>query len=207
MIGSGDRRRREAIAASPCKSQVEFCDPAAWREGRCHTILSTPDDVLRIVRDEATEMIDRRFTDLPGLWQHFSIPPRALDDHSFTDGAGFDGSSIRGFHEIQESDMLVVPDPTTAFHDPFAEAPTLALICNVVDPLTGQAYNRDPRLIARKAEHYLHFSGVDDLAYFGPELEHFVFNEVHYDQGVNYGYYNRRLRGELPYEFLLYYDV
>ncbi len=100
---------------------------------------TTPDDVLKIVKDEAIEMIDLRFTDIPGLWQHFSVPPRALDADSFEDGVGFDGSSIRGFQEIQESDMLVNPDPTTAFRDPFSEAPTLVLICDISDPVTGQS--------------------------------------------------------------------
>ena len=149
----------------------------------------TPEDVLKVIKDDKIEMIDLRFTDLPGLWQHFSVPPRALDANSFSDGVGFDGSSIRGFQEIQESDMLVLPDPTTAFVDAFAEAPTLVLICGISDPVTGQPYNRDPRYIAQKAEAYLKSTGTGDAAYFGPELEHFVFNEVHYDQGTNYGYY------------------
>src|SRR6516162_214044 len=149
----------------------------------------TPNDVIKVIKNDKIEMIDLRFTDLPGLWQHFSVPPRALDANSFSDGVGFDGSSIRGFQEIQESDMLVVPDPTTAFVDVFAEAPTLVLICSILDPITGQPYNRDPRYIAQKAEAYLRSTGTGDAAYFGPELEHFVFNEVHYDQGTNYGYY------------------
>ena len=151
--------------------------------------LKTPEDVLKIVRDEAIEMIDLRFTDLPGLWQHFSIPPRALDAGCFTDGVGFDGSSIRGFQEIQESDMLVVPDPATAFLDPFAEVPTLDLICNIRDPVTGESYSRDARFVAQKAETYLAGTGIGDTSYFGPELEHFVFNGVRYDQGTNYGFY------------------
>src|SRR6516164_5400615 len=149
----------------------------------------TPDDVLQIIRDDKVEMIDLRFTDLPGLWQHFSVPPSALELDSFTDGIGFDGSSIRGFQEIQESDMLTVPDPTTAFLDPFTEAPTLVLICNIVDPVTAQPYSRDARHIAQKAESFLKSTRVGDTAYFGPELEHFVFNSVRYDQGTNYGYY------------------
>ncbi|HKH81215.1 MAG TPA: glutamine synthetase beta-grasp domain-containing protein, partial [Methylovirgula sp.] len=148
-----------------------------------------PDDVLKVIKDDKIEMVDLRFTDIPGLWQHFSVPPRALDADSFTEGVGFDGSSIRGFQEIQESDMLVVPDPTTAFADPFSEAPTLVITCNISDPVTGQPYSRDPRYIAQKAETYLRSTGIGDTAYFGPELEHFVFNEVHYDQGTNYGYY------------------
>jgi glutamine synthetase len=149
----------------------------------------TAGDVLKIIKDDKIAMVDLRFTDLPGLWQHFSVPPRALDEDSFSDGVGFDGSSIRGFQEIQESDMLVVPDPTTAFQDPFAEAPTLVLICTIRDPITGQPYSRDSRYIAQKAETYLKGTRIGDRAYFGPELEHFVFNEVHYDQGTNYGYY------------------
>jgi glutamine synthetase len=149
----------------------------------------SPEDVLKAIKDDKIEMIDLRFADLPGLWQHFSVPPRALDLDSLEEGIGFDGSSIRGFQEIQESDMLVIPDPTTAFLDPFAEAPTLVLICNIRDPVTGQSYSRDVRYIAQKAENYLRGSGIGDASYFGPELEHFVFNEVRYDQGTNYGYY------------------
>ena len=149
----------------------------------------TPNDVLKVIKDDKIEMVDLRFTDLPGLWQHFSVPPHALDGDSFAAGVGFDGSSIRGFQEIQESDMLVAPDPTTAFLDPFTEAPTLVLICSISDPITGEAYSRDPRYVAQKAEAYLKSTRIGDTAYFGPELEHFVFNEVHYDQGTNYGYY------------------
>ena len=147
------------------------------------------DDVLKVIKEDKIEMIDLRFTDLPGLWQHFSLPPRALGADSFSDGVGFDGSSIRGFQEIQESDMLVMPDPTTAFLDPFAEVPTLVLICGISDPISGQSYSRDPRYVAQKAEGFLRSTRLGDAAYFGPELEHFVFNEVHYDQGTNYGYY------------------
>jgi glutamine synthetase len=151
---------------------------------------ANPDDVLRTIKDDRIEMIDLRFVDLPGLWQHFSVPPRAIGPDSFTAGVGFDGSSIRGFQEIQESDMLVVPDPTTAFLDPFTEAPTLVLICNILDPTSAQPYSRDPRYIAQKAETYLRATSIGDTAYIGPELEYFVFNEVHYDQGTNYGYYD-----------------
>jgi len=149
----------------------------------------TPEDVLKIVKDDRVEMIDLRFADLPGLWQHFSVPPSALEPDSFAEGVGFDGSSIRGFQEIQESDMLVIPDPGTAFLDPFTEAPTLVLICNIRDPVSGQPYSRDVRYIAQKAETYLRSTGIGDTAYMGPELEHFVFNGVRYDQGTNYGYY------------------
>src|SRR5712672_496823 len=150
---------------------------------------ATAEDVLKAIKDEKVQMIDLRFTDLPGVWQHFSVPPSAVNANTLDEGIGFDGSSIRGFQEIQESDMLVVPDPTTAFLDPFAEAPTLVLICSISDPITGQAYSRDPRHVAHKAESYLKSTRIGDTAHFGPELEHFVFNEVHYDQGTNYGYY------------------
>ena len=149
----------------------------------------TAEEVLKIIKDDKIEMVDLRFTDIPGLWQHFSVPPSALDLDSLADGVGFDGSSIRGFQEIQESDMLVIPDPTTAFLDPFTEVPTLVLTCNIRDPVSGQSYSRDPRHIAQKAETHLKGTGIGDTAYFGPELEHFVFNQVRYDQGTNYGFY------------------
>src|SRR5262249_30172812 len=134
----------------------------------------TADDVLKSIRDNNVEMIDLRFTDLPGMWQHFSVPPGAVEADAFAEGIGFDGSSIRGFKQIQESDMLVVPDPTTAFLDPFTQAKTLVLICNIRDPVTGQSYSRDARYIAQKAETYLKGTGKADTAYFGPEAEFFV---------------------------------
>ena len=148
-----------------------------------------PESLLKTIKDNKVEMIDLRFTDIPGLWQHFSVPPRALDRDAIDDGVGFDGSSIRGFQEIQESDMLVVPDPATAFLDPFSEVPTLVVICTIRDPVTGESYSRDARHIAQKAEAFLKGTGVGDTAYFGPELEHFVFDGVRYDQGTNYGFY------------------
>jgi glutamine synthetase len=149
----------------------------------------SPEGLLTTIKDNKVEMIDLRFTDIPGLWQHFSVPPSAFDHDAIVDGVGFDGSSIRGFQEIQESDMLVVPDPTTAFLDPFSEVPTLVVICTIRDPVTGESYSRDARHIAQKAEAYLKGTGVGDTAYFGPELEHFVFDGVRYDQGTNYGFY------------------
>src|SRR4029434_636137 len=119
--------------------------------------------------DEEVQILDLRCADWPGVWQHFSVPPGAASIDALSEGIGFDGSSIRGFQEIQESDMLVVPDPTTAFLDPFTTAPTLVLICNVRDPVTGQTYTRDPRYVAQKAEAYLKSTGVGEAAYFGPE--------------------------------------
>ena len=107
---------------------------------------ATAEDVLKTIKDEKVQMIDLRFTDLPGVWQHFSVPPSAVNIDALEEGIGFDGSSIRGFQEIQESDMLVVPDPTTAFLDPFAPATTLVLTCNIRDPMTGQSYSRDASL-------------------------------------------------------------
>jgi glutamine synthetase len=150
---------------------------------------TTAEDVLKLIEDEDVEMIDVRFTDLPGVWQHFSVPPGAVDADALIEGIGFDGSSIRGFQEIQESDMLVVADPTTAFLDPFNRAKTLVLICNIKDPITGQPYSRDARYIAQKAEAYLKRSGIADIAYFGPEAEFFVFNDVRYGQGINYSFH------------------
>src|SRR6478609_3531641 len=134
----------------------------------------TAEDVLKAIKDEKVQMIDLRFTDLPGVWQHFSVPPSAVSIDALNEGIGFDGSSIRGFQEIQESDMLVAPDPTTAFVDPFTPATTLVLICNIRDPVTGQSYSRDARYVAQKAEAHLKRIGVADTVYFGPEAEFFV---------------------------------
>jgi len=149
----------------------------------------TAEDVLKSFKDKDVRMVDLRFADLPGTWQHFSVPPGALDADALNEGVGFDGSSIRGFKEIQESDMLVVPDPTTAFLDPFMPETTLVLICNIRDPVTGQSYSRDPRHIAQKAENHLISTNVADAAYFGPEAEFFVFDDVRYGQGINYSFH------------------
>ncbi|MGI9402930.1 MAG: type I glutamate--ammonia ligase [Hyphomicrobium sp.] len=149
----------------------------------------TIDDVLKAIKDKNVRMIDVRFADLPGIWQHFAVPPSAIDAGTLTDGIGFDGSSIRGFQEIQESDMLVVPDPASAFLDPFTQETTLVLICNIRDPITGQGYTRDARFIAQKAETYLKATGAADIAYFGPEAEFFVFDDVRYGQGINYAFH------------------
>ena len=155
----------------------------------------TTTDVLESIKDKDVQMIDLRFTDLPGSWQHFSVPPSAVDAATLEKGIGFDGSSIRGFQEIQESDMLVVPDPATAFLDPFQTAQTLVLICNIRDPVTGQPYSRDPRYIAQKAEIYLKSTGLADTAHFGPEAEFFVFDGVRYAQGVNYSCHEIEFEG------------
>ncbi len=139
-------------------------------------------DVLSLVKDRGVRIIDLRFADLPGLMQHFSVPPSELTEASFEGGFGFDGSSIRGFQEIQESDMLLFPDPTTAIIDPFAKHPTLVLNCFVGDPVTGEPYTRDPRHIARKAEAYLKGTGIAEVSYWGPEAEFYIFDSVRFDQ-------------------------
>jgi len=148
-----------------------------------------PRELLQFVSDEGIKMIDMRFVDLPGLWQHFSISANEMEEEMFEEGLGFDGSSIRGFQEIQESDMILIPDASTAFKDPFTAVPTLNIICNVKDPVTLQSYTRDPRHIAQKAENYLKSTGIGDTAYFGPEPEFFVLDDIRFDQSYNYGYY------------------
>ena len=149
----------------------------------------TPADVLNMAQENDAKFLDLRFTDLPGLWQHVSYPIHMLDESSFEDGFGFDGSSIRGWQAISESDMLIVPDPDTAMMDPFTDIPTLVMIANIVDPITKQHYDRDPRWIAHKAENYLIYSGLGDKAFFGAEAEFFIFDNIHFDQTPNCGFY------------------
>ncbi|MBN1671804.1 MAG: type I glutamate--ammonia ligase [Kiritimatiellae bacterium] len=147
-------------------------------------------DVIQFIRKEAIEVVDLRFMDFPGLWQHFSVPAREVDEDTFEKGLGFDGSSIRGWQAINESDMLVKPAPDTAFVDPFFAAKTLVLVCNICDPVTGEDYTRDPRNIARKAENYLRSTGLADTAYVGPEAEFFIFDDVRFNQNEHEGYYH-----------------
>ena len=129
----------------------------------------TPREVLALCREKEVKAVDLRFMDFPGLWQHFTIPAAKLDEDTFEEGLGFDGSSIRGWQAINESDMLVMPQPDTAFLDPFTTIPTLAMICNIQDPITREDYSRDPRNVARKAVNYMKTTGIADTAYFGPE--------------------------------------
>src|SRR5262249_35797171 len=150
----------------------------------------TPSDVLKLAKEKGAAIVDLRFIDMPGLWQHFSIPVAELSEDLFSEGIGFDGSSIRGFQAINESDMLLFPDPATAQMDPFTSVPTLVLICDVKDPVTGAAYRRDPRYIAKQAEAYVKSSGIADAVYIGPELEFSIFVDVRFDQGYNYGFYH-----------------
>jgi len=144
---------------------------------------------LALAKERGIKIVDLKFVDLPGQWQHFSIPVSGFDAGLFSDGIGFDGSSIRGFQKIHESDMLLFPDPATAFVDPVLKVPTLSIICDVADPLTRTRYPRDPRFVAKKAEQYLIDTGVADLSYWGPELEFYIFNSIRFDQGPNFGYY------------------
>jgi glutamine synthetase len=149
----------------------------------------TPSEVLKLATDSGAEVVDLRFCDLPGLMQHFSMPMHELSEEGFDEGYGFDGSSIRGFQEIQESDMLLVPDPNTAVLDPFREHVTLNINCFVRDPVTGESYTRDPRYVANKAEEYVKSTGLADTSYFGPEAEFYMFDSVRFDQNQYSGYY------------------
>src|SRR5947207_2667720 len=146
-------------------------------------------DVLAMADKLGVAMVDRKVTDVPGTWQHMTLSISGLDEDAFSDGLGFDGSSIRGFQEIAESDMLLLPDPVTAKIDPFYSERTLSLICNVIDPITREAYSRDPRYVAQKAERHLRESGIADTAYFGPEAEFYAFDHVSFDQRAHTAYY------------------
>jgi glutamine synthetase len=150
----------------------------------------TSKEVLELAKKNKVEIVDLKFIDMPGLWQHFSIPAAELSEDLFENGIGFDGSSIRGFQAINESDMLLFPDPDTAIIDPFTEHVTLSMICNVRDPLTGEPYSRDPRYIAQKAEKHLKSTGLADTSYWGPEIEFFIFDSIRFGQGPNEGYYH-----------------
>ena len=142
-----------------------------------------------LIRSAELVMVDLKFVDLPGTWQHFSIPAEQFTDELFSEGIGFDGSSIRGFQHIHESDMLLIADASTAIVDPACTVPTLSLLCNVVDPLTRQPYTRDPRYVAQKAERYLTDSGIGDISYWGPEAEFFIFDSIRFDAGAQFAYH------------------
>jgi len=149
----------------------------------------TPKEVLAWIRQEAVRAVDLRFMDFPGSWKHFTIPSERLDEASFEDGFGFDASSVRGWQQINESDMLVLPVSESAFIDPFRQERTLNMFCNILDPITREDYTRDPRNVARKAEVYMRSTGIADTAFFGPELEFFVFDDVRFDQTRNSAFY------------------
>ncbi|MGO8987439.1 MAG: type I glutamate--ammonia ligase [bacterium] len=154
----------------------------------------SPKDVVKMIKDNGVQIVDLKFIDLPGLWQHFSLPASEISEEDpkesiFDQGIGFDGSSIRGFQKIEESDMLLMPDASTAIIDPVCEVPTLSIICGVSDPVTKQPYSRDPRYVARKAEEYLKSSGIADQSYWGPEMEFFIFDDIRFDQNERCGFY------------------
>jgi glutamine synthetase len=149
----------------------------------------TPKDVMQLIKDKGVKIVDLKFIDLPGIWQHCSFYIDEISEKTITEGLAFDGSSIRGWKAINESDMLMVPDPNSAFIDPFMEGPTLSMTCSIREPRTGQPYSRCPRVIAGKALDYVKNSGVADTIYVGPEAEFFIFDDVRFDQTVNSGYY------------------
>lgn len=149
----------------------------------------TPKEVLDFAKKNKAEMVDFKFVDFPGVWQHFGTPMVEFTEKIFEEGSGFDGSSIRGWQAINDSDMLAVPDPNTAIMDPFTKIPTLSVICNIKDPVRNEPYPKDPRYIAQKAEAYLKSTAIGDVAYFGPEAEFFIFDNIQFDQTTNSGYY------------------
>ncbi|KRH96005.1 type I glutamate--ammonia ligase [Cylindrospermopsis raciborskii CHAB3438] len=152
--------------------------------------MTTPQEVLKMIRDQNIQMIDLKFIDTPGTWQHLTVYHNQIDESSFTSGVPFDGSSIRGWKGIEESDMTMVLDASTAWIDPFMQEPTLSIICSIKEPRTDEWYNRCPRVIAQKAIDYLGTTGIGDTAFFGPEAEFFIFDDVRYDQTANEGYYH-----------------
>ena len=146
--------------------------------------------VFKMIKDHGVKMVDLKFIDLPGIWQHVTVPVHRLEESSFEDGFGFDGSSIRGFKAINESDMLMLPDPKTAFIDPFIDVKTISFICDIVDPLTKEWFSRSARGIAHKAEKYLLSTGIADTAFMGAEAEFFIFDDVRFDTNGNNSYYH-----------------
>jgi glutamine synthetase len=152
--------------------------------------IKTPKDVLELIKKENVEFVDLRFMDFPGLWQHCTYPASEVDEDIFEKGKGFDGSSIRGWQAINESDMLIKPVPESAFIDPFMKRKTLVMICNICDPITGEDYTRDPRHVAQKAVNYIKSLGIADEIFFGPEPEFFVFDDIRFDQNAHEGYYH-----------------
>jgi glutamine synthetase len=151
--------------------------------------LTSPKEVLTYAREHGLKIVDYKFVDLPGTWQHFSSPISELTEDIFSEGVGFDGSSVRGFQQIHESDMLLMPDPSTAIVDPVCSVPTLSIVCDVADPVTHEPYSRDPRYIGRKAEAYLKKTGIADTSFWGPEAEFFIFDSVRYEQNQHSAFY------------------
>src|SRR3954453_10480274 len=153
-------------------------------------MFANSEELLKYINDDGVAMVDVRFCDLPGVMQHFTVPVSSFEQSVFDDGLNFDGAAIRGFQAIHESDMSLFPDPTTAYVDPFRSAKTLVLNFFIHDPITGEAYSRDPRNIARKAQAYLASTGIGDTAYFAPEAEFYVFDDVRFDTSTNQSFYH-----------------
>jgi glutamine synthetase len=184
-------RRRRGIVISPNPITETFMATTARPSAPARSAPSSEvQKVLDLIKAKNIQVVDVKFCDLPGTWQHFSIPAATLDEAMIREGLGFDGSSIRGFQAINESDMLLLPDVSTAFVDPVLSVPTLSLSCDIYDPLTLEPYTRDPRFIAFKAEEYLKTTGIATTSYWGPEAEFFIFNSVRFDQTANEGYYH-----------------
>src|SRR5579871_2748503 len=173
--------RRLFLGGSVCPSVRPTFFASRLRAEAKGQRMKTAKDVVAFAKDRGAVMVDLKFMDFVGIWQHFTIPLHEMTEGIFEEGLGFDGSSIRGWQEIHASDMLVVPDASSAVMDPFMKDPTLSLICNISDPITRESYSRDPRNIAIKAEKYLKSTGLADTAYFGPEAEFFIFDQVRYD--------------------------
>lgn len=150
----------------------------------------TPKEVMEFVKEKNIQMVDYKFLDFVGIWQHVSVPICEFSEDTFEEGLGFDGSSIRGWQPIHNSDMAIIPDPNSARLDPFIKVPTLSLICNIFDPITKEGYSRDPRFIAQKAEAYLKSTGIGDTVYYGPEPEFFIFDDVRYNSSCNESFYS-----------------
>jgi len=166
-------------------SETKVFGKVSAEPGKC----TSPEEAIAYARDLGLKIVDFKFVDLPGTWQHFSIPLDELTESLFAEGIGFDGSSIRGFQAIDESDMLLMPDPASAVVDPVCQVPTLSLVCSVLDPVTRQPYSRDPRYIGVKAEEYLRKTGIADISFWGPEAEFFIFDNIRFDQNQHSGYY------------------
>ena len=145
-------------------------------------------ELLKLMKDNGCDILDLKFTDLPGSWQHFSVPISEVDDSLVNNGVGFDGSSIRGFQSIDKSDMLIVPDAPTAKVDPFFKG-TVTCIADIKDPVSGENYTRDPRNVAKKAEAYLKSTGIGDDSFWGPEVEFFIFDSVRFGYESNHGFH------------------
>ncbi len=182
-------RTRGVTVSKPKASNGSKAHPSLQVGNPIRPNTAAVERAYKLIKDNKLEIIDLKFCDLPGTWQHVSVSASQLTQSSWVDGFGFDGSSIRGFQKINESDMLLIPDPSTAIVDPVHQIGSLSLVCDIIDPIERKSYSRSPRFIARKAEAFLKGTGIADTAYFGPEAEFFLFNDVRFAQNQNSGYY------------------